>query len=231
MMKDRPIFVTGMPRSGLSLVAGFLSACGAWTPPETPRRRAHRYLNHEILIRVSRPIFRGLKASASGFGTIPETVRFEAIAGEVAPTIRREVLRILGEQGYEGGPWIYRSADACVAWPLWDMAFPEALWVLVRRPVPAIVFSCRSTGYARGPKDDVWWERWARAYIVKFGEMGVGGPSIFDVRPHLWFTGSLIEPTRLLDAVGLTADDDRIRDALSPALWASGVFRFKEVIR
>ena len=223
-MNDQPIIVTGMPRSGLSLVAGFLAACGAWVPPAPARGRMPRYLNHEILIRVTRPIFRGLKASASGFGAIPKTEEFVEIVDEVAPTMRREVRRIVKEQGLGEAPWIYRSSDAVVAWPLWLRAFPKAVWVIVRRPIPAVIASCRKTGYTRGPRDEERWWEWAEAYRRKFDEIVVSNATIVDVHPLLWFSGNLSAPTALLDSVGIDASEERIRDALAPVLWASGVF-------
>jgi hypothetical protein len=68
-------------------------------------------------------------------------------------------------QGYGGGPAVYKDAKIALVWKLWANAFPDARWIIVRRPIADVVRSvCAAEPMARWFEDEAQVRRWAEMY-------------------------------------------------------------------
>lgn len=171
----RPVFVTGLPRSGTSLIAGCLTACGAWVGKTLDGNASNPTGYYEnAVLRES-----VLKAQLVQMGTDPLGVRqLPPLSGQPAqPKLGGQVLALLAGQGYTGiEPWLYKDAKLTLVWPVWRSAFPHARWVIVRRPPAAIVASCMRTDFMRQHSvEPEFWDRWVKMYEQRLEVLKASG--------------------------------------------------------
>ena len=111
-----PIFVTGLPRSGTSLVAGILAVSGAWTgatKPPSPENRKGNFENPALQDRFVKAYLALAGADPLGLDPLPD---FDA-APLVAPEVwRREVLAALDKLGLPNQTWMFKDAKLALTW-------------------------------------------------------------------------------------------------------------------
>ena len=56
-------------------------------------------------------------------------VQVKIIARNQAEAWRHFVQKIMHRHGWKEGPWFYKGAKACLMWPMWHDAFPDAKWI------------------------------------------------------------------------------------------------------
>lgn len=165
-----PILVTGLPRSGTSLLAGCLAICGAWTGPTagpSPSNRKGSFENEALKDRFVKPTLALVGADPLGLDPLPPVAARPPI--EATP-FRDLVERELRRQGWDGArAWLFKDAKLALIWPLWAAAFPEARWVVTHRHLLDVALSAvRAEPMARRLGYDVErWTRWARDYRMR----------------------------------------------------------------
>ncbi len=216
---DRPILVTGLPRSGTSLVAGLLAESGAWVgrtvPGGPPNPRG--FFEHVALREgVNKGILRALGADPLGVRRLPAP-------DELLPVdnLRQTVHRILREEGYDGTrPWLFKDAKLTLLWPLWAQAFPQARWVIVERPVDDVIRSCQRTHFmAQHGLDEGQWRAWAEAYQRRLQALRAGVAWWRNLASHPLARGETAPFAALAEALGLRPDPARIRAFILPESW------------
>lgn len=221
------ILVTGAARSGISLVGSIIKLCGAWVG-ETGRSKKEgiRGSVENVRIRdyVIKPFLHGVKADPNGQNPLPDIGACKKGADKVAGTWRRLVIKILRAEGYHSGPAVIVSSLNCLIWPLWAQAFPDARWIIVRRADNEIIRACIRTGFMVGYSTKKGWQGWLDVHKERFGEMIGAGLNIWQIWPHRMVKGKLQELQQLVDTLGLSWDEQAIRDFITPVLWKSGVF-------
>jgi len=138
---ESPIFVTGVPRSGTSLVAGALGIAGAWLGRTVPGNQSNPkgYFEHTtIREKVIKPLLEGLQCDPLGVHRLPALAQLPQVDN------LKEVCRnLIGAEGYsDDARWLYKDAKLSLLWPLFVDAFSGAHWVIVRRGRDDIVRSC-----------------------------------------------------------------------------------------
>lgn len=128
-MPDAPLFICGAPRSGTSLTALAFEACGIWAG-KTTRLGENTAIKNKVL----KPMLR-----AGGMDERALTSFVDVGAGP--RWIRNTVLGVLEQQGYQGGPWLFKDVKLVFCWRSWAEAFPEAVWATVWRSPPDILDS------------------------------------------------------------------------------------------
>jgi hypothetical protein len=136
------------------------------------------------------------------------------------------------EQGYKEGPWFYKGAKACLTWPVWHFAFPNAKWIIVRRRTPDIINSCIKTSFMRafvnqdnqkavGAASE-WdgWLWWVHQHEQRFIEMIQAGLNVKVVWPERMVTGDYQQIFEAIEWAGLDWSDE-VYDFISPRLWKS----------
>ena len=143
-MKE-PILITGCARSGTSMVAGVINLCGAFGGKMSgPNKNNQKgmFENHRIRQNIVKPYLRKLEVDPLGQYPLPN------IKGlDIPVNWREDVIKIMIDQGYKDGEWFYKGAKMCLHWPVWDYAFPNAKWIIVRRRTGDIVRSCLHTSF------------------------------------------------------------------------------------
>lgn len=212
---DTPIIVTGCARSGTSLVAGVLANCGVWigkcTGPTQYNKRG-QFENEYIRDQLTKPYLKNI--GVDPMGQIPLPTADQIVPD---PKWRSKVLTAMRDQGYDGsGPWMFKGAKACLIWQIWDEAFPNAQWVIVRRSTDRIVDSCMKTRFMHKRKTQESWQEWVEHHLECFRAMADAGLNINTIWPG---TNNLSQYRDLVDTLGLTWNEEAVAGYVDPKLW------------
>ena len=225
-MRD-PVLVTGCARSGTSMIAGIVSLGGAFGGKLSGPTRYNQkgmFENNEIRNYLVKKWLRGENYDTMGQRPLPETSRCKEVAPKMAESWRANVELIMLKQGYLSGPWFYKGAKACLMWPIWAAAFPEAKWLIVRRNDEEIAQSCLRTGFMRAHRDLKGWLWWVGEHKERFGEMAEAGLMIREVWAEKIVRGELKEIREAVDWLGLEWNEKAVIDFVAPGLWGQGKY-------
>jgi len=156
------ILITGAARSGTSLIAGIIDICGGQggkvVGPGVGNTKGF-FENKEIRNGIIKPYLRSIGADPKGQDPLPDFTNLKPL-----PDLRIRVKRILGNlpEAY------YKGAKICLLWPLWFQAFPDATYIIVRRPDEQILDSCNRTHFMNRRRD---WKDWLDHHKVCFDYM------------------------------------------------------------
>lgn len=224
-MGNTPIVITGCARSGTSLTAGVFHICGAFGGEMFGANKNNQkgfFENQVIREQMVKPFLRGMGVDHLGQKPLPTDEHLSMISQERANLWRKSIFETLERQGYKDGPWFYKGAKSCLYWPLWHMAFPEAKWVVVRRPTEKIVASCLRTSFMKAYRDEKGWTGWVNEHIRRFEEMKAKGLNISEIHTEKIIDHSYIEVKKVIDELGLTWNYKKINQFVSPELWEQG---------
>ena len=223
MKNNSPIFVTGVERSGSSLVTRVLEIAGAYVGPTTVMKEN---LNIKKVVDDYYD-----KQGLCPFGQYPLPNVDEL---SIPNNWRTKVEVGLMSEGLdvENQKWMYKTNRLCQIWPVWNHAFPNAKWIVVRRRTGDIVESCLKTGFMRAFKgldarrkinveteEDgwKWWVRWHEKRFVEIIEAGLNCKIIW---PERMIQGDYSQMYETLEWVGLPWKDEII-NKIDPVLWKS----------
>lgn len=220
-MIDRPILITGCARSGTSMVAGIVHLCGAWKGETTGASRHNakgQFENREIRDGITKPYLRRIKADHMGQKPLPDT-------NNLMPyDLKSPVLDIIRRQGYDGSTWMYKGAKLCLVWPLWHQAFPDARWIIVRRPDKDIITSCLRTIFMRAYKDRRGWQTWVDEHKKRFDDMQFAGLDVYEIWSNEIVKGDLSDIRATVNDIAEQSPDmawneEAVKDFVSPELY------------
>lgn len=219
-MITEPILITGAARSGTSMTAGVINICGAWggvLAKATPYNKKGMYENRAIVNEMMKPLLVELGADPMGQKPLPNIRDFEEID---SVDWRKRFENIMRSQGYNGKDILmYKGAKMCLMWNLWDRAFPNAKWIIVRRRSEDIINSCMKTGFMSRYKDRDGWLYWVRQHVKRFKEMYENRLDIREVFPQEMIDGNYIEMESIIDWLGLEWKEAQVKEFISPELW------------
>jgi len=204
MIDKSPILITGIPRSGASMIAGVIHRCGAFGGEMSGFKGVNE--NDAVKETLEKPYLASIWADEMGQYPLPDKRRIK-----IPLTWKESVDEIFEKQGYEGGEWFYKSFRSCLLWEVWDNAYPRAKWVIVRRRTGDIIESCTKTGYMRAFKDEEkqkavkasteeeGWLWWVHAYEKRFVEMITAGLDCKVIYPQRLVYGDYSQLYEMLD--------------------------------
>jgi len=223
-----PILITGCARSGTSMVAAMVNICGAFGGNMSgPNGNNQKGMFENAVVRQSivKPYLKQIGADSMGQYPLPN------VKGLVIPTNWKDrVEGVFREQGWQDGPWFYKGAKACLTWPIWQYAFPDAKWIIVRRRPPDIINSCMRTGFMRayartqiqravGAKTEAeGWLWWIHQHEDRFVEMIQAGMNCKVVWPERMVAGDYSQMMETIDWLGLEWNSDAL-SFIDPKLW------------
>lgn len=225
-----PILITGCARSGTSLIAGIINMCGAFGGNMSgPNRNNKKGMFENAYIRnnLVKPYLREIGKDPLGQFPLPDISNLP-----IPKDWREKVLRIIYDDGYRNGPWMYKGAKMCLQWPVWDFAFPDAKWVIVRRRTGDIINSCIKTGFMRAyNKSHVLkqikvtneydgWRWWVNQHEQRFIEMYENKLNCKMVWPERMVYEDYDQIKELIQWLGLQWTD-KIYEFIEPRLWKS----------
>lgn len=195
----RPLLITGVPRSGTSIIAGITALCGAFTGEVNKM-----YENTDI---------RGLcknilvKQGYDENGHLP--IKYNETLHEI------DIENCLIKQGYEQGIWQYKDNRITILWEVFHNAYPNAKWIVVRRNSEDIINSCIKTSYMDTFKKEVnktkinafseeqCWKWVISEYIRRFEVMKKSGLDVMFIYPELIKETKYNNVKELIEWVGL----------------------------
>ncbi len=218
--ETKPIFVLGIPRSGTSMIAGALHLCGAWvgeTFSGGPDNPEGFFENIALREHVLKPLLRLQGADPLGVRSLPNRDHLTP-----HPELKRQTLKHLVHEGYTGGEqaWLYKDCKLSLLWPLWRDAFPEARWVIVRRPVEDIVRSCLRTQFMNQHSfDPEYWRRWIGDYARSLEALKSSGVWWREIDAHSSVVTDLDPIRSLVMDLGMSWNEDAVRAFVKPQHW------------
>jgi len=149
MTKYSPILITGIARSGGSMIAGAVNVCGAFGGHMAISGDNKRGMFENIRIKegLVKPYLISLNCDPEGqypLLTVPV----------VSKNWGRLVDKAMEADGYTDGPWMYKDSRMGLMWKTWSYAYPDAKWVIVRRRTGDVIQSCIKTGFMKAFKDE-----------------------------------------------------------------------------
>ncbi len=177
---DQPIFITGLPRSGTSMVAGLLAQAGIWVGstieggPSNPKGFFEHEQIREVVIKG---ILRSLGCDPLGVGKLPppdlvDEVNFNAGSGSPI-SLRNFIHQTLLKDGYpEGQRWAYKEPKLSLLWRFFHASFPKATWLIVERQTESVIRSCLNTHFMRQHSpDEAFWRELTDAYALRLQQL------------------------------------------------------------
>ncbi len=216
---DHPVFITGVPRSGTSMVAGMLEACGLWLGPTVPGNADNPKGYFENL--VLRDNLQKEILLHSGFHRLGVTSLPPAEWQPDVPNMKAAVAHVLTAQGYDGSrPWGFKDAKLALTWRLWHAHFPGARWVVVRRKADDIVASCLRTGFMNQHSNDrAFWCAFVQSYEARLERLRATVAWSRNVHPAQLVAGDFVALKWMVVRLGLAWREDAVRRFVAPELW------------
>ncbi len=208
-----PILITGIPRSGTSIVAATIGQCGVFIGEIFKRSM---YENCGIKDRIVKPYFERIGKDPNGQFPLPETKDLS-----IPVDWKKKVEGIILKQGYDKSvPWMFKSTTMGLIWPVWYNAFPNAKWIIVRRRTGDVIQSCLKTGYMSAFSDEQGWLEWVHEYEKRFVEMIEAGVNCKVIWPERMVMRDYEQMKETLEWLGLQWTDE-LKNFIDPLLWTS----------
>lgn len=225
-----PILITGCARSGTSMIAGAINICGVFggnmSGPNGSNKKG-MFENARIRNKILKPYLRDLSVDILGQYPLPDISTLP-----IPSDWRSRVERIIKDEGYNTGPWMYKGAKMCLTWPIWAHAFPDAKWLIVRRRSGDIANSCLKTNFMRAFGRDIFqkavgvdnerdgWLWWVNQHLARFREMIDGGLNVKVVWPDRMVSGDYRQLKETIEWLGLEWNSE-VLNFIDPKLWHS----------
>jgi len=213
-----PILITGAPRSGTSMVAGIVHLLGSWggdmigPHPENPKGF---FENTAIKEGISDPYLFSLGYDLLGKRQIPP-LRKRRI-----PRLKQEIKRITKMQGYEDGPWFFKSPMMCLISSAWIHTYKKAKWIIVRREIEENAQACIDTSWMHGLSGLRQWIDYVGEYNHRMDLMfdDINPDFIFSIWPQKIVDGEFSELEDCITALGLNWNEDEVVNFVDPDFW------------
>ena len=214
---NTPVLVTGIERSGASMVARIISLCGVFSGEVSNMRE-----NVKIKTLVNN-YYKFIHVDERGQCPVPDTNHL------IWPTDWKvKIVDILKSEGYKPDRyWMYKEARICQIWPVWNYAFPNAKWIIVRRRTGDIIDSCLKTGYMNAYNDKDGWLLWVHHHEALFVEMIKSGLNCKIVWPERMANNDFTQMIEMVEWLGLKWND-KVAELIEP-MFNNSKQKIKEV--
>jgi len=215
---NQPVFITGVERSGSSMIAKILDISGIFRGDTSKM-----YENHEIQHLTTKYISQSL---------VNGELLLDTQTLIIPRDWKKKVDAILKEEGYKDGLWMVKSSHLTQLWPIWNYAYPNARWIIVRRRTGDVIESCTKTGYMKifkeesnlqkvnAPNEWEGWKWWVHQYEQRFVEMMEAGINCKIVWPERMVTGDYQQIYETLEWLGMEWNS-KIVEIIDPMLTKS----------
>jgi hypothetical protein len=198
-----PILITGIERSGSSIVAKIIESCGAFAGNVTEMKE-----NKGIKKIVDSFYTSQLNIPANGQNPLPNIDELD-----IPDLWGSKINSMLEQDGYKAlqsieMPWMYKSARIAQIWPIWTYNYPNAKWVIVRRRTGDIIQSCMKTGYMKGYSTQEGWLEWVHNQEKTINDLIQSGVNYKVVWPERLAYDDFEQIYEMLDWLGLKPNQD-----------------------
>lgn len=215
----KPIFVTGLPRSGTSMVAGCLHLSGAWVGNTVAGGVGNEkgfFENIALREQIIKGLLTALGCDPLGVKSLPQFDQVPNVRG-----LLEGFVHFLQRDGYDGQqPWLFKDAKLTLLWPLIAPIFPEARWVIVRRDPQAIINSCMRTHFmAHHSQSLAFWQDFVNQYQARLSALLNSCFKVTEISADNLVNGNSDELLSLAETLELSADLSTMKQFISPGLW------------
>ncbi len=223
----QPVFLLGLPRSGTSMCAGALAACGLWlgeTVGPAPENPKGFFENVALREGFNKKLLGHLRADPLGVDPLPDLGQVEALA---LHGLEDFVVQSLKHQAYGfDRPWGFKDAKLTLLWPIWLAAFPGARWLIVRRGAGDVVASCLRTRFmVQHSKDPAFWRAFIAAYNLRLDELKAATPHWRELEVEPVMAGDLAGLEAAVDWAGLPWDETAVTEFVDRRHWKRNDYR------
>lgn len=202
-----PVFITGIERSGSSIIAKIVGLCGAFTGDVSVMQE-----NIQIKKHVT-DYYKSIKMDIRGQYPLPDTNEML-----IPSNWKDNIYELIHNEQYTFDQlWMYKESRICQIWPIWNYAFPNAKWIIVRRRTGDIIDSCLKTGYMTAYKNKEGWLDWVHYHEKLFVEMIETGLNCKVVWPERMVDGDYEQMQETIDWLGLEWND-KVAELIEPML-------------
>jgi hypothetical protein len=210
------------------MVAGIIHACGAYGGPKplkSPNRWNRKGMFENVGIRNSivKPFLRSIGADPMGQRPLPDMRVISEFASnqQFVEEWRNRVLSAMSLPD-ENPVWFYKGAKMCLMWPIWANAFPDARWLIVRRPDRDIARSCVRTSFMRKWGNFDGWLRWVAHHKLQFGAMKTCLQDVTEVHSDAIIAGEYDALEEFVRRAGLVWRKKAVDGFVDPSLFHTG---------
>lgn len=196
MLNQSPILITGVPRSGTSMIAATIHLCGAFGGTMSKRGRYSNDCIREDLV-----------------------IPYIKSDGDYKVT-KKDIENILFIEGYKEGSWMYKDSNLPYCWQLWNKEFPTAKWIIVRRKTSDIIQSCMKTKYMTAYSTEEGWLSMVHDYEKQFVEMIQAGLNCKIIWPERMVDGDYAQIKEVCDWLGLPWKEEAL-GYINLLLWGT----------
>jgi hypothetical protein len=214
MINVAPILVTGIPRSGTTMIAKVIHECGAFVG-DAERNNKWMFENPHISGIIVKPYMERMGTDPGGQFPLPKTKELS-----IPMDWGKRIESLIEHDGYVKGPWMYKDTKMGLIWPIWNNAFPNAKWIIVRRRTGDVIQSCLKTGYMTAYEDEKGWLEWVHEYEIRFVQMIEAGLNCKIIWPERMINGNLQQLYEVIEWLGLTWKKEAL-NYIDPLLWGS----------
>jgi len=194
-----PILITGVQRSGASIVARILALCGVYTGD------INKMYENKKLLKLSQELLLNQTVIESKPDVLFTQVK------EIPVDWQEKISSIMPADEQ----WIFKSYLNTQLWKVWNYAYPNAKWVIVRRRSADIINSCQKTAYMTMFRDKQiqefvgvnnekeGWLWWIHKYENAWVDMISSGLNCKVVWPERMVTGDYAQMYELIEWLGL----------------------------
>ena len=224
-MINKPILITGVPRSGTSLTAAMIHYGGAFGGDMAlPNRNKRNAMLENTTIRQNfvKPYLKELGVDPMGQNPLPRLQDLELwdrLIEDGKNIWRDKIINLMKSQGYKEGPWFYKGPKMALIWPLWHAAFPEAQWIIVHRDKRDIINSCFNTAFMRAYNDYEGWGKWVDHHKACFADMQNAHLDITHVYPDKMIKGNFVEMSDVVRYFKLEWHEAKAKALINPKFW------------
>lgn len=222
MINQSPILITGCPRSGTSMVAGVFHICGAFAGITDKM-----YENIHVRDFWVKNYLRNIGMDVNG--CYPLLNQYPVCLPEYWNEKISSDFICQGLSSTES--WMYKDCRNALLWKLWNLSFPDAVWVIVRRKTEDIIESCKKTTYmGTFLKKDIYpqlgvqsvesaWQWVVDEYVFRFDKIINNVKTHFTIWPEKIAQGDFEEIKSVVVGLGLSWKDKEVKSYIQPRLY------------
>jgi hypothetical protein len=147
---------------------------------------------------------------------------------------RERVEKVMIDEGYIQGQWVYKDSRSALIWKVWNNAFPNARWLIVRRRTADVIHSCEMTAFMSAFKDSknrqatnsetefAAWLWYVHQYEKKFVEMITKGLNCKVIWPERMINKDFRQIHEVVEWLGLEWKDNAL-DSINILLWGDPI--------
>lgn len=202
------------------MVAGALNICGAWMGKTVPGGGVENpkgfFENIYLREAINKKILAKSGSDPLGVKSLPYFDELPTIEG-----LGESIFGLLKHEGYDfKRPWAFKEPKLSLIWPCFATLFPNAHWIIVRRPIEQIISSCLNTSFMkRQSNDPVFWQQWANAYLERLDILKGSELAWTEIWSQPLIEGDFSTLKQIVSDLELNWQEDKVEAFITPEYW------------